>query len=72
MDEKEFLKGIAMMFNKAPEEVTPSTTLKGDLGATSQMLFGVCAMAEQMSGKPVSYAALNNCETLQDLLDLLN
>ena len=71
MDEKEFLRAIAVMFNKAPEDVTPESTIKGDLGATSQMLFGVCAMAEQTTGKSVSYSELNNCETLQDLLDLL-
>lgn len=71
MDEKNFFETIAKMFNKNPETVTAATTIKGDLGANSQMLFGVCAMIEQIFGKSISYAALNNCNTLEDVLACL-
>ena len=71
MDEKKFIETLAMMFGKKPEEVLPETTLREGLGATSQMLFGVCALAEQLTGKPASFAAVNNCRTVQELLDLL-
>ncbi len=70
MDEKKFIETLAMMFGKKAEEVTSETTIREGLGATSQMLFGVCALAEQMTGKPTSFAAVNNCKTVQELLDL--
>lgn len=71
MDEKKYFEALASLFNKTPEEICAATTLKGDLGATSQMLFGVCAVTEQVTGKAVSYASVNNCETVGDILALL-
>lgn len=71
MDEKTYMESLAKLFGKAPADVTLGTTIKEDLGATSQMLFGVCAMTEQLSGKPLSYAAVNNCTTVGDILALL-
>ena len=69
-DEKEFYKTVGNMFGKDPAELSRETKIKEDLKATSQMLFGVSAMLEKLTGKKVTFADINNCATLGDAIAL--
>lgn len=69
-DETTFFSYVARMANVDPAELTRATRVHEDLGATSQMLFGVSALLEKLTGTKISFADINNCPTLGDVIDL--
>lgn len=69
-DEKTFYSYVARMFGADASTLSAGTRLHEDLGATSQKLFGVSALLEKLTGRKVSYADINNCSTLGDVIAL--
>lgn len=70
VDRNTFFSYIARVFRVDQSTLSEDTRLRDDLGATSQALFTVSALMEKLSGKAVSYADVNGCDTLGEVLDL--
>lgn len=70
-DSAAFFDTIAKIFNKDAASLSEETDIHADLGATSQSLFAMSALLEKMTGKKVSYADINVCNTLGQVIDLV-
>ncbi len=70
VSEIEFFGMLGKMTKVEPAQMSGETRLREDLGATSQTMFSICALLERMSGTSVSYADVNACDTLGEVLAL--
>jgi acyl carrier protein len=69
--EREFIADLAKIFNKAPEELHRETRFLQDLKATSNRMFAVAGMMEDLADASVSYVDANSCTTIGDAVDLV-
>lgn len=70
-DKSAFFSTLSKVFNVDVATLSEDTDIHADLGATSQTLFTMSALLERMTGKKVSYADINVCDTLGQVLALV-
>lgn len=70
VNQEEFFETLGKMAKIDPSQLSAETRIREDLGATSQTLFSLCALVGRMSGESVSYADVNACTTLGEVLAL--
>jgi len=63
---------VATIGRKAPSEITPAMTLRGDLGFDSLMLLELLVALESQIDDPVDAERLNACETVGDVEALVH
>lgn len=72
MDVQKFFESVAELCEVDVSTLTPETRLAEDLHVSSFLTFNLCVMMEDFGGKAVSFADLNGCKTLGEVIALSN
>lgn len=70
-DKNEFINQLGRICQFDVDSITDETLLRDDLGASSQQFFALSAVIRKLSDKKVSYADLNQCATVGDIVALV-
>lgn len=63
------MQDISKVFEKEVGALSRDTRLREDLNAKSMQKLAIAASVEELTGKRVSYAQINNCKTLGEVIE---
>lgn len=69
--EEKIYETVGQLYRVDVATLNEETRMKEDLHATSQTLFAFSAFLEKLAEKKISYADVNNCATLGDVIALV-